>query len=278
MCPSPEDLQQTGAVAISGTVGIVGGDIVGGNKIIHGLTADELAIVLDKIIGPIDKLKQGFRDFESIKRRIFLEQIEPAFADLQRVIQSYEDYIVEFRDALSKATDFRSARVSVSEYEEKRRITVRERTKLISALEATLEYWQRKDSDEAALNAEIAFVDFMKALRSYFVGTNLDFREYPLIYDTESHPNSDEEFGNLLTESTSEEVPQGTIGTGLIQTVELCLAQYANYKESRDLDGKELIDAMQLPVRIIDRAVKSSEVRNKTVHKKFFVLKLECTN
>ena len=47
MCPSPVSAGQSGGVNISGTVGSVGGDIVGGDKITYGPTAEELVAVLE---------------------------------------------------------------------------------------------------------------------------------------------------------------------------------------------------------------------------------------
>ena len=47
MCPPPMSGNQSGGVNISGSVGSVGGDIVGGNKITYGPTAEELVAVLE---------------------------------------------------------------------------------------------------------------------------------------------------------------------------------------------------------------------------------------
>ena len=49
MSPSSDTSNSSGGVTISGTVGSVSGDIVGGDKIIHGPSAEELVVALGKM-------------------------------------------------------------------------------------------------------------------------------------------------------------------------------------------------------------------------------------
>ena len=49
MCPSLEPICQRGGLNISGTIGVVGGDIVAGDKIVHTLSKEEIARVVDEL-------------------------------------------------------------------------------------------------------------------------------------------------------------------------------------------------------------------------------------
>jgi hypothetical protein len=50
VCPSLEPICQRGGLNISGTIGVVGGDIVAGDKIVHTLSKEEIARVVDELV------------------------------------------------------------------------------------------------------------------------------------------------------------------------------------------------------------------------------------
>jgi hypothetical protein len=123
---------------------------------------------LTKVLELMKNSKEFFGKFESDRRRIFTNQIEPAFEGLRPVIRCYGDIIAAFREAISNSPDYAAAEKAITECAEARRKTVRDRTELISTLRATRDFWLLKGYKPEPSKPIAAYVEFLSGLEWYF--------------------------------------------------------------------------------------------------------------
>jgi hypothetical protein len=128
-------------------------------NLIEGLTG---AVELAK------RSKEFFNQFESRKRRIFINHIEPTFEALRPVIRSYGDDIAAFRVAISDSPSYAAAEKSIVELSGKRRRTARDRGELITTLAATLDYWYTKVGRKPEREPLLIYARFILSLFLYF--------------------------------------------------------------------------------------------------------------
>ncbi len=151
MCPASKPTDQRAGVTISGSVGRVAGDIIGGNKIIHGLDEYRVVDIVLRILQSAEQANGGF-----ISRRAPLPPRRAVSSASQDFSESGRDLILGLREALSEIVDL------ISDLDDNREIALANNR---------LSEWKRKTD---------------RIVNSFFESGNLDYeiKLYNIMPDT----------------------------------------------------------------------------------------------
>ena len=97
MCPPPESVGQSGAVNISGHVGNVHGDIVGGNK--YGPTAEEIVAVLEAK-GVIRTAETAGLERQAIVK--IAQRLKPDVLDFDQAVRELKHAVTVALDVIAR--------------------------------------------------------------------------------------------------------------------------------------------------------------------------------
>ena len=221
------------------------------------MAAEIIAVIkgLSQTLDLAKKAKGFFETFDSRKRKLFRQYIDPAFADLQPVFDSYADIISAFRKDMANAKNYSDMQVALDEYVAKRQKTARHRSKVVPALEATLEHMTAEMTLSKCSRANELLLEFMDSLSSYFVCSSFNYsrsKRFEFAIKTYDAAGLGLSFASSLIQMT----------TGII--------------ERRKMEDGDFSKAKKIIVRSCDGAIHALEERSSILHKSFMKLKLEC--